>query len=256
MNSLAEQIRRWSGGFDHELRFWDHWLATRGDRWPQDFARRMDPAAPLVPEVAALLPCRSDPARVLDVGAGPATSLGFRCAGREVEVVATDPLAEPYAALCLAAGVAPPIPTRFAVAEALDAFFPPDSFDVVHCRNALDHACDPMRGIARMLAVTRPGGRLLLIHHPDEAEREAYVGLHQWNFAIRDGRFVIWNRAGVIDVSQALASPHRMVVRPGAMVVIEIEKTGPAPPPDHAGALRAWLGAFIEATHAPPPPRG
>lgn len=28
----------------------------------------------------------------------------------------------------------------------------------------------------------------------DEGEHEGYGGLHDWNFRIEDGRFVIWNR--------------------------------------------------------------
>lgn len=33
---------------------------------------------------------------------------------------------------------------------------------------------------------------------------EDYAGMHQHNFTARNGRFIIWNRQGEIDVAQAL----------------------------------------------------
>ena len=43
------------------------------------------------------------PARVLDVGAGPLSSLGTHVPGRDVEIIAVDPLADIYDEL--AAGI-------------------------------------------------------------------------------------------------------------------------------------------------------
>ncbi len=248
MDALAAQLRQWAGGIGHELRFWQGWLGTRGGGWPQDFAQRVTPDQPLPPILARLLRGRRGPVRVLDVGAGPLSSLGTVLPGAEVELIATDPLAALYAELCGAAGVVPPVPTRFALAEELEAFFPRDHFDLVHCRNALDHSFDPLRGIAQMLGVLRPGGHVVLLHHRNEAERERYDGFHQWNFDIREGRFVIWNRAVELDVGTLLATPHRMTPRLGGMVEVVIEKTGSTPEAlrtDHAARLAAWLAAFV-----------
>jgi SAM-dependent methyltransferase len=210
--TLRAQLAAWAGGIAHELQFWDAWLASRGLQWPEDYARRMDPAAPLDARAAQLAPglARGGRLRVLDVGAGPVTILGYRLPGVAVEVTATDPLAPQYAALLARHGAAPPVPTRFAPAEDLRLFVPEGGFDLVHCRNALDHSFDPLRGIEQMLAAARTGGAVLLSHFEDEAEREGYSGLHQWNFAARDGgaRFVIWNS------SSGTGRPARSTWRP------------------------------------------
>jgi hypothetical protein len=97
-----------------------------------------------------------------------------------------------------------------AFAEDLSAFFAPDSFDLVHCINALDHSFDPLRAIHEMLRVARVGGTVVLMHQPNEAEAENYVGLHQWNFDVQDGRFVVWNRERRIDVADAVRAVARV----------------------------------------------
>ncbi|MEC4016960.1 class I SAM-dependent methyltransferase [Streptomyces sp. H27-D2] len=47
---------------------------------------------------------------------------------------------------------------RFAVADAQDLDFPDDSFDVVHAHQVLQHLGDPVRALAEMRRVCKPGG--------------------------------------------------------------------------------------------------
>jgi RecB family endonuclease NucS len=58
-----------------------------------------------------------------------------------------------------------------------------------------------------MLLVVKPGGTVVLYHHENEAERQEYEQLHQWNFTMEQGQFVIWNwkRRQVIDVNDTLS---------------------------------------------------
>lgn len=247
MPPVGAQLAAWSRGIAHELLFWNHLMTTAGGQWPEDWRSRMDPATPLDPAVAGpALALRQPRLRILDVGAGPLTCLGFVLPGVALEIVPVDPLAAAYAALFARHGIDPPLPTRFAPAEDLALYLPPGSFDLAHCRNALDHSWDPLRGIEQMLAMVRPGGRVLLRHFADEAEREAYSGFHQFNFTERGGRFVIWNRAVEIDVAAALATPARLSVTGGEYVCVEIEKTGPSPVPGPA-ETQARLAASLEA---------
>lgn len=175
MIPLEDRITAWSRGIPHELAFWDDLIRSRGSRWPEDWRARIDPLSPLDPFVAGQARALAQPAiRILDVGAGPLTCLGYRLPGVALEIVPTDPLAAAYAVLFARHGVTPPLPTRFAFAEDLLLSLPAEGFDLVHCRNALDHSYDPLRGIEQMLATTRIGGRVLLRHASDEAEREAY----------------------------------------------------------------------------------
>ena len=55
-----------------------------------------------------------------------------------------------------------------------------------------------------MVRVVKPGRWVLLKHVIDEGEHEGYVGLHDWNFRIEDGRFVIWNRESRIYPDERL----------------------------------------------------
>ncbi|MDI3309098.1 MAG: methyltransferase domain-containing protein [Acetobacteraceae bacterium] len=245
---LEAQLAAWARGIGDELHFWDAWLGSRGLQWPEDFSRRMDPEAPLDARMADLARrLGQERVRILDVGAGPVTILGYRLPGVALEITATDALAPLYAALLERHGVTPPIATRFAPAEDLSMLFPVGGFDLVHCRNALDHSFDPLRGIEEMLAVVREGGFVLLSHFRNEAENGQYNGLHQWNFDLREGRFTIWNRGGAVDVATALRCPCRLTCHgEGGGVEVLIEKTGKAPPASEA-ALRGRLARYLEA---------
>jgi SAM-dependent methyltransferase len=257
MQQMTQRLARWAAGIPEERRFWDGWIASRGGQWPEDFSWRMNPAAPLWPFPAQVAATLGQPAlRLLDVGAGPITSLGGVLPGVALEVTAVDPLAPLYAALLARHGVVPPIPTRFATMEELLLFFPARQFDLVHCRNALDHAADPLLGIRQMLAVTRPGGVVALDHFPNEGEREGYGGFHQWNLDLRDGRFVLWTPAETVDVATALDCPCTIEAVQGATLLVTLRKTAEAPPPPlpaglTAVALEAMVRDLIAAAPAP-----
>ncbi|MCO6419888.1 class I SAM-dependent methyltransferase [Siccirubricoccus sp. KC 17139] len=248
---LAARLQAWAAGIGHELYFWNEWMRTRGLQWPADFAARMDPANPLDPWLAAAAAGFDQPGlRILDVGSGPLTSTGYVLPGRQVEVVPVDPLAAGYAALFARHGLVPPVPPRFAPAEDLTLFLEPASFDIVHCRNALDHSYDPLRGIEQMLAMARIGGTVMLQHFPDEAETEAYSGFHQFNFSVREGRFVIWNREAEVDVAAALRTPARVIVEPAEMVMVRIEKLGASPEvpaAEQAARLAGGMAGLVAA---------
>ena len=63
---------------------------------------------------------------------------------------------------------------------------------------------EPLAGLEQMVRVVKPGRWVLLKHVIDEGEHEGYVGLHDWNFRIEDGRFVIWNRESRIYPDERL----------------------------------------------------
>lgn len=202
--AFADQLFLWSKGIAYELRFWRNWAESRGGRYATDFERRMSGTQPFEAGLANLFPA-GQPIDVLDVGAGPISPLGIVCDRNPLRITATDPLADAYRDILDDCGLVPPIRTDFATAEDLSAFFPRDRFDLVHCRNALDHSLDPMRGIEEMLTVCRPGGFVLLRHHVNEGQREGYSGFHQHNFDEAEGRFVIWNNESRLDVTAAFA---------------------------------------------------
>lgn len=60
-----------------------------------------------------------------------------------------------------------------------------DSFDVVHCRNALDHTEDALAAVTEMIRICKPGGRVYIKCWLDQRETK---GHHYWS-AKEDGTF-------------------------------------------------------------------
>ncbi|MGH2919054.1 MAG: class I SAM-dependent methyltransferase [Solirubrobacteraceae bacterium] len=204
---LSRQETVWERGLATEVDFWAEWIATRGLQWPEEFERRFDPGEPLRESLVldVLDRIAAGDVRILDVGAGPATSLGKTHPAKRLLIEAVDPLGDDYAHLLAEAGAQAPVRTQPVAGEELTRAFEPASFDIAYARNALDHSIDPARIIREMLAVVRPGGFVLLRHYENEAETMRYEELHQWNFCLSDGRLVVWNDRRRIDVAAELA---------------------------------------------------
>ncbi|CAK9074625.1 unnamed protein product [Durusdinium trenchii] len=148
--------------------------------------------------------------RVLNAGSGPLAPGRIDC-GDSVTVVASDGLARFYLQLYDILQHDPPVVPLQCPTEALHHCFPQHHFDVVHMRNSLDHANDPLMGILELIWVARPGGWVLLRHARNEGVAGHFqLGLHQWAFDVEDradGRhFVIWSPSLRVDVSDWLLS--------------------------------------------------
>ena len=198
--SRAKVLRRagllngdWQGALPAEVQFWEMALRDGGRNWdPEEFRRRMDGTRELQGELKALLDAPPGArVRILDVGAGPLTTLGKRWEGRQLEIVAVDPLAAEYARLLARLGLVPPVTTTSAHGEKLLDRFAVDEFDLAYASNALDHSYDPRLAIRQMLTVVKPGRHVYLWHFANEGTAESYHGLHQWNFDIQGNDFMI-----------------------------------------------------------------
>ncbi len=195
----------WKRELTSEVAFWQSWIGEADIPWQEERRTRLDPAMPLqdsMRAVAATPP--GGTVRLLDVGAGPATSLGKTWPDRTVEIVAVDPLADEYNRMLDAYGVVVPVRTRQCDGEHLLDVIERATFDIAYSRNALDHSYDPLAVIQAMVEAVKPGGWVILEHYANEAESEQYQGLHQWNFCQQDGQFVIWNRQRRIVVDERL----------------------------------------------------
>jgi SAM-dependent methyltransferase len=208
-DNIRAHHETWSNGLSEEIAFWRHWFESRGGQipsWREDYLARLDLNAPLQPLITDHL--SAPPGRTVflaDVGAGPLTWLGKSSPGRTVKITAVDPLAEHYNRLIREFGITPPIRTETAEAERLLEVLPADHFDLAHARNALDHSYDPLTAIRQMVAVVKPGCYVVLQHRANEGQVQGYEGLHQWNFCVEDGQFIIWDRWKRIAVQDHLA---------------------------------------------------
>lgn len=221
----ASQMKAWLQGRDSEVSFWDSWIKGRGLQWPDDFSTRLNPAQAISPELGACIDFLGKPqVRMLDVGAGPLTSLGKTWRDRHLEVSAVDPLAPYYDVMLKKADITPPVRTTQAFAEHLSAYFPAHQFDLTHARNALDHCFNPLRALMEMLEVTRPGGIVFTDHSRNEAVKESWRGFHQWNFDCRNGDFVVWNREAIHSINEIFSGVAEVqtVYAPGSERVIGV----------------------------------
>jgi len=228
----------WQWRLPTEVAHWDSWLRSRGRSdpaqfalYPSEFARRISPDQPLQEHLKKLLPRESNgrPYRILDIGAGPLTTVGKVCDGQKLDLVCIDPLAPVYDTLLKSLSVTPPVRTQYGEAEGVALMFAENSFDLVHATNSLDHAHDPAAAIKAAVRIVRPGGYVYLEHHVNEGERERYGGLHQWNFGCLGDSFTITSKSGqVTNMTEALADAAHVrvqVLYDGVIVTAQIQKT-------------------------------
>jgi SAM-dependent methyltransferase len=202
MSSPKPDRDKWEQGLPEEVGFWENWLAGK-TRYPEDRALRLSSKRRFPWWARDLIPGNPQRVRVLDVGAGPVTALGDVWEDKVITIVPVDPLAESYTKLLDHYGITPPTPTRYGLGESLVQQFGREGFDFAYACNCLDHALDPVACYQQMLAVLKPGCSLVTFHEANEAERQNYAGLHQWNFSVRNERLVVWNHESETDIVSA-----------------------------------------------------
>jgi SAM-dependent methyltransferase len=191
----------WYSGIVNELDWWRDYLLNDpvGRQWQID---SQNPALPVTDPFVLQHIARETKTevRIIDVGAGPITKLGYEARGKVLKITPVDPLAKHYDTLLRRNGILLPVPTIQGDGEHLLQQFSARSFDLAYACNALDHSYDPLAVMQNMIHLVRPGGHVLLRHFRNEAEAGRYHGLHQWNFDCRDGRFVVWQPNSLVDV--------------------------------------------------------
>jgi len=236
-NVVASTRQDWQKGWPEELSFWEEWIATAGGRWHDEFQMRADSQSTLQDIFVEYLDRSRSRHRLLDVGAGPLTMINKRCEFAELEIHAVDPLADGYSRLLRKHGIEPPVKTKRLDGEELTHKYGRDFFDVSYSRNAIDHAYDPMRIIAEMIAVTKEQGHVILQMGVHVGSHNQWRGLHQWDFWLQENRLLLRGQAGPeIDVTAVLKDSGDLVratVENTMMTVVFRKK----PRPTHARSV-------------------
>lgn len=207
----------WKERATQEVDFWKKWIRSGGMRWKEGFQRKTDPKAPLAPLVEAFLPelelRKGQKLEILDIGSGPLSWVGTSHPDHEIDLIAVDPLADEYNAELDdkgIKGVGRPVKGYFETALwQLGA----NRFDIVWCANSLDHSIDPVIGLYNIINVCKNGGGVILMFHPDEAEQEEYVGLHQWNLNAGNDRLTLTHKGKRFDLMSMLNGQANIRVR-------------------------------------------
>jgi SAM-dependent methyltransferase len=179
-------------GLSQELQYWNKWLSNHGGTDVTGYQKRIDPALALSDYHGEIVDrIGRDTVRILDVGAGPLTVVGKWWKNCNIDLVAVDPLADEYDILLEQNHLDPPVRTKKCLGENLSTEFGRETFDLVTAINSIDHAEDPVQIVDQMYSVCKLGGFLVLSHIQNEAKKEGYRGLHQWNLSLQDNNFVI-----------------------------------------------------------------
>jgi ubiquinone/menaquinone biosynthesis C-methylase UbiE len=116
--------------------------------------------------------------KIAELGAGPINTIGNYFDGVEVEIIASDLFQPEYEKFWKQHNKTPIVPIEYQDMENLT--YPDETFDIVHCVNALDHTPDVYKAIDEMKRVCKTGGYIYLRHAPGQKKR--YGGIHYWNF--------------------------------------------------------------------------
>lgn len=115
--------------------------------------------------------------RIAEVGAGPINTIGTYWDGCKVEVIASDVLAEEYKKLWEQTEERQWVPVEYQDIEALS--YPDESFDIVHCVNALDHTKDARKALNELRRICKKDGYVYLRHAENQKTR--FGGHHYWD---------------------------------------------------------------------------
>ena len=189
-----------------ELAFWERELAGSGLH-ADELAPRITPTrrAEAFPPLlsSSLVPMlrrrfgTDQPLRCLEIGTGPLSTLAHGVAVGWLDVTGIDVLADHYRELLARHGLADyPVQPQAGRAEDLLEMFAQGSFDLVYACNSLDHTDDAPRSFANLVAMTRPGGALVLQHHLNEGTHREWSDSHHWNMDLGDGGLCVTGRDG------------------------------------------------------------
>ncbi|MFO0810831.1 MAG: bifunctional demethylmenaquinone methyltransferase/2-methoxy-6-polyprenyl-1,4-benzoquinol methylase UbiE [Gemmataceae bacterium] len=152
LDKREEKIRRMFGAIAPRYDLLNHLLSLNVDRYWRSRTTRLVP------------PIGTDPILDLCTGTGDLAFAYDRAAKGQVEVIGADfcrPMLERAVVKASQRGVADRV--RFAEADAQALPFPNDSFQIVCVAFGLRNVTDTDRGLAEMVRVAKPGGRVAIL---------------------------------------------------------------------------------------------
>ena len=191
---INNQLDAWLQGIYSEIEFWNKYIGERGWKYKNKWEITIDSKRRFVLENDIPEECRGSEYSFIDVGSGPFSRCGFITDKVKLNHCAVDPLAEAYKMLKNRYGVNNGINLRTGFVELLDKEFEPNTFDLVHMSNSLDHSFDAVMGIYQLVRICKIGGKVILRHKQNEAFNGKYEGLHQWNLYVdlNSNMFTVW----------------------------------------------------------------
>ena len=208
----------WDSRLESEMSYWKNQIRRQDSKaWRAEYGTRLDPEAPLQDVIAKHIDRTVGVNRILDVGAGPLTSINKRCGFCEISITAVDPLADFYNEILAKREITPPVRTELGWGERLTEQFGENQFDITYSRNAIDHSYDPIKCVDEMIKVTKKNRYVIVEVNERGASREGWDGLHQWDFFVartlpllEKHLFLEGNSIEAVDVTRHFAKVAEM----------------------------------------------
>jgi ubiquinone/menaquinone biosynthesis C-methylase UbiE len=117
-------------------------------------------------------------AKVADLGSGPVCTLGSLWSSVKITIHASDIQEPEYTKAVNALGCKLLVPIEYQDMENLT--YPDNSFDLVHCVNALDHTPNIEKALSEMRRICKPNGFIYLRHAHNQKSAHHGNG-HYWD---------------------------------------------------------------------------
>jgi len=200
---------------DEEVMFWKKWLA--GDR-----GKRHARLRPLNKEIVEMIGDKKE-VNIADIGSGPVSMIGYTCEGVKINYVPSDLLAEEYKKLYEFHKLYPPVIPEYQDMTALT--YKDETFDIVHCRNAIDHSKDAHKSVSEMVRVCKKGGYVYLWHFKKVAKMMGYTGMHQWNIELtKNGDCSFYNKDRQFLLSEFGEFKNQEIVKSHNVIISKLHK--------------------------------
>lgn len=206
MEKYEDYLDKWLGGLESEIAFWKRYMETKGDIYYDTFKNQTEKDRHFTLERYLDGFSKTEQIKFIDIGSGPFSRCGHVTENYNLLVETVDPLAEVYNDLKKKNDLENGITIKTGFVELLDKYFDADSYDIVHMSNSLDHSFNAVFGIYQLLNLCKVGGKVILRHAENEAERSEYGGLHQWNLSLhnQENSFIIWRKNERYDIKKIL----------------------------------------------------
>lgn len=202
INNYNEYLSKWIRGLKDEINFWLHYMQNKGGLSFYGFYETIMPDRKFTLEKDIPMDMYGQKYKFIDVGSGPFSRCGVKTDVVELDAVSVDPLAYAYNELKQKYNIDNGIKLENGFVELLDKKYAANTFDMVHMSNSLDHCFSAIDGIYQLINICKVGGKIILRHAENEAERADYQGLHQWNLSLhnKENSFIIWRQNDRYDV--------------------------------------------------------
>ncbi len=252
-----QDFQRWLSGIPYEVAFWRSYYGNKRRRADLFSWSLYDKPCHLDNfDIDKYVASLANPhPKLLDVGCALSYMFSSNINGDNIAVDYVDPLAPFYNQILRQFKIDRP-EIKFGMIESLTGSYAPNTVDLIHVRNALDHCSNPFYGIIQCLAALKKDRVLYLNHFRNEAQNEGYRGFHQFNITEKDGDFILWNKDTELNVTKLCKNFAEVVttVTSEGRIVSVITKKADVPssfynPQQIAMQMTADMMATVEYFH-------